>query len=166
LSRRWNAPCKRPRADAVAAHVVLVMHAPLGTAFAACARHVLGHVANLHVVDVAADAPPGAAAATLSEAWLRLPAQDELLVLCDIYGATPFNIAVQALRDVKAQGRAAHLITGTNLCMVLKALTEAAQHPKRFAERVRLGALRGIVDADGACASTSTAPTCSHHAQY
>jgi len=135
----------------MAAHIVLVMHAPLGSAFAACARHVLGDVNHLHVVDVAADATPEPAAAQLVEEWLRLPAQDALLVLSDIYGATPFNIAVQALRVVKERGRMAHLITGTNLCMVLKALTESTQHPQRFAERVRLGALRGIVDADNAC---------------
>jgi len=144
----------------MAAHIVLVMHAPLGAAFASCARHVLGHAASLTVVDVVADAAPERVAAQLARAWLRLPAQDELLVLSDIYGATPFNIAVQALRDIKEQGRVAHLITGTNLCMVLKALTEAAQHPQRFAERVRLGALRGIIDADGACAP----PVCCHHA--
>jgi len=147
----------------MAAHIVLVMHAPLGTAFATCAQHVLGHPTALSVVDVAADAPPESAVAQLTQAWMRLPAQDELLVLSDIYGATPFNIAVQALRDIKEQGRVAHLITGTNLCMVLKALTESAQHPQRFAERVRLGALRGIVDADGACVSPLT---CHQHAQH
>jgi len=147
----------------MAAHIVLVMHAPLGTAFATCAQHVLGHPTALSVVDVAADAPPESAVAQLTRAWMCLPAQDELLVLSDIYGATPFNIAVQALRDIKEQGRVAHLITGTNLCMVLKALTESAQHPQRFAERVRLGALRGIVDADGVCVPPST---CHHHAQH
>jgi len=144
----------------MAAHIALVMHAPLGAAFASCAQHVLGHAETLTVVDVAADAAPAPVAAQLAEAWMRLPAQDELLVLSDIYGATPFNIAVQALRDVKERGRVAHLITGTNLCMVLKALTEATQHPQRFAERVRLGALRGIIDADGAC----TPDPCCHHA--
>jgi len=146
----------------MAAHIVLVMHAPLGTAFAACARHVLGHGTTLSVVDVAADAPPEPIVAQLTQAWMRLPARDALLVLSDIYGATPFNIAVQALRNIKEQGRVAHLITGTNLCMVLKALTESTQHPQRFAERVRLGALRGIVDADGACGPDP----CRHHAQH
>jgi len=144
----------------MAAHITLVMHAPLGTAFAACARHVLGHTATLSVVDVATDAAPEPMVIQLCQAWLRLPTEDELLVLSDIYGATPFNIAVQALRTIKAEGRVAHLITGTNLCMVLKALTEAQQHPQRFAERVRLGALRGIVNADGACIPEP----CCHHA--
>jgi len=107
--------------------------------------------------------------AQLAEEWLRLPAEDELLVLSDIYGATPFNIAVAALRQIKQQGRVAHLITGTNLCMVLKALTESQQKPKRFAERVRLGAVRGIVDADKACtpsSASSPASPCSSHAQH
>jgi len=147
----------------MAAHIVLVMHAPLGSAFAACARHVLGPQARLTVVDVAADAATEPAVAQLAREWLRLPAEDELLVLSDIYGATPFNIAVAALRQIKQEGRVAHLITGTNLCMVLKALTESQQHPQRFAERVRLGAVRGIVDADKACTPSSPG---SRHAQH
>jgi len=135
----------------MAVHIVLVMHAPLGAAFANCAQHVLGHGAALTVVDVVADAPPEPYVAQLYQAWMRLPACDEILVLSDIYGATPFNIAVQALRLVHEEGRVTHLITGTNLCMVLKALTESSLSPQYFADSVRQGALRGIVNADGAC---------------
>lgn len=137
-------------------HIVLVMHAPLGSAFASCAQHVLGHAPALTVFDVQPDDQPEDRVPQLLELLMRAPASEEILVLADIYGATPFNIAVQALKQVMAKGREAHLITGTNLCMVLKALTDSTDDPERFADSVRQGALRGIVDADGACTSTTS----------
>lgn len=129
--------------------IVLVMHQPLGSAFAACAQHVLGQAANLTVFDVPPDAEPAALIADLSQQLLLHP-QEATLILCDIFGATPFNIAKQALKQATEQGMAAHLITGTNLCMVLKALTDQQENPDKLSESVRLGALRGIVNADQA----------------
>jgi len=130
------------------AGIVLVMHKPLGSAFAACAEHVLGHEAQLSVFDVAADADPEAEVTRLAR---MLGSQGKaMLVLCDIYGATPFNIAKRAIRLAAMQGIDAHLITGTNLCMVLKALTDQQENPDKLSESVRQGALRGIVNADQA----------------
>lgn len=129
--------------------IVLVMHEPLGSAFAACAEHILGQKAGLSVIDVAPDAEPAALVADLSQQLLQ-HTNEATLILCDIFGATPFNIAKQALKQATAQGLTAHLITGTNLCMVLKALTDQQENPDKLSESVRLGALRGIVNADQA----------------
>ncbi|MGP1614315.1 MAG: PTS sugar transporter subunit IIA [Pollutimonas bauzanensis] len=131
------------------ARIVLVMHKPLGSAFAACAEHILGQKADLTVFDVAPDAEPAPLIAELSRRLLQ-NADEATLVLCDIFGATPFNIAKQALKLANEQGLTAHLITGTNLCMVLKALTDQQENPDKLSESVRLGALRGIVNADQA----------------
>jgi PTS system ascorbate-specific IIA component len=49
------------------------------------------------------------------------------------------------------QGQGAYLLTGTNMCMVLKALTERRDNPEQFAQDVMAGALRGIVHADCHC---------------
>ncbi|MGB3288464.1 MAG: PTS sugar transporter subunit IIA [Burkholderiaceae bacterium] len=132
------------------ARIVLVMHEPLGAAFAACAEHVLGRGAELTVFDVAPDADPEAQVTLLARQLLAEP-DAATLVLCDIFGATPFNIAKRALNLAIERGLTAHLITGTNLCMVLKALTEQQENPDKLSEIVRQGALRGIVNADQAC---------------
>jgi PTS system mannose-specific IIA component len=132
------------------ARIVLVMHEPLGAAFAACAEHVLGHDAELTVFDVAPDADPESQVTLLARQLLGTP-DEATLVLCDIFGATPFNIAKRALKLATERGLTAHLITGTNLCMVLKALTDQQENPDKLSESVRLGALRGIVNADQAC---------------
>jgi len=129
--------------------IILVMHAPLGEAFASCAQHILGAPPALTVLDVQPDAVPDACVAQLTQ---TMRAHDGgTLILCDIYGATPFNIASRAVKQATGQGLTAHLITGTNLCMVLKALTEQRDNPDALSEKVRLGALKGIVNAD--CAS-------------
>jgi len=127
--------------------LVLVMHAPLGSAFADCAAHILGRQPDILVFDVHADESPDDSAQRLE--GLLAPHRDEgALILCDIYGATPFNIASRAVRALTAQGMNVALVTGTNLCMVLKALTDNQDNPEELSEKVRQGALRGIVRAD------------------
>ncbi len=128
------------------ARIVLVMHEPLAAAFASCAEHILGQVPELSVFDVAPDAQTEPLIAELSR--LLKKSNEATLVLCDIFGATPFNIAKQAIKQANEHGPTAHLITGTNLCMVLKALTDQQDNPERLSENVRMGALRGIVNAD------------------
>ena len=128
------------------ARIVLVMHEPLGRAFAQCAAHVLGREAQLTVFDVVADEDPEAASERLIELLVR-PGQGATLILCDIFGATPFNIARKALAQAVERGVLGHLVTGTNLCMVLKALTANQDDPEKFSETIRQAAVRGIVDA-------------------
>jgi PTS system ascorbate-specific IIA component len=128
--------------------IALIMHAPLGAAFFACAQHVLGRLPDLQLFDVEADADPTVEAGRVLK-WLHAgPPGNPVLLLTDLYGATPFNIAVQAQRQALEEGRVVHLLTGTNVCMVLKALTEQQENPESFSERVRQGALRGIVNAE------------------
>lgn len=125
--------------------IVLVMHSPLGDAFSHCAGHVLGAAQPLVVFDIDSTDDPQEKTAALVEFILQAP-DDPVLILCDVYGATPFNIANQAVSQANQQGGDAHLITGTNLCMVLKALTEHQENPDKLLENIRQGAMRGIVD--------------------
>jgi len=127
------------------AHVVLVMHDPLGRAFAECAAHVLGREPQLTVFDVIADENPEAASERLVQ-MLGNHTDGAVLLLSDIFGATPFNIARKALARLAERGVQGHLVTGTNLCMVLKALTANQDDPEEFSETIRQAAVRGIVD--------------------
>jgi len=127
--------------------LALVMHTPLGQAFADCAAHILGNEPDILVYDVHADDSPDDSAQRL-ESLLAPHRGEGALILCDIYGATPFNIASRAVRSLTAQGMSVALVTGTNLCMVLKALTDNQDNPEELSEKVRQGALKGIVRAD------------------
>lgn len=128
--------------------IALVMHKPLGAAFDSCAAHILGRAPDLKVFDIEPDADPDTESGLVLR-WLQEAGQDRpALILCDLYGATPFNIAVAAQRRALEEGYIVHLLTGTNACMVLKALTEQQENPDSLSERVRQGALRGIVNAE------------------
>ena len=127
--------------------LVLVMHEPLGSAFSDCATHILGHEPDLLVFDVGADDSPEESARRL-ERMFDVHPDDGALILCDIYGATPFNIASRAVSNLTARGMDVALVTGTNLCMVLKALTDKQDNPEKLSEIVRDGARNGILRAD------------------
>ena len=122
--------------------IVLVMHEPLGRAFAECAAHVLGREPELAVFDVVADENPETASDRLTELLIQ-KSDMPVLLLSDIVGATPFNIARKALAQASDKGAQAHLVTGTNLCMVLKALTANQDDPEKFSETIRQAAVRG-----------------------
>jgi len=136
---------ERRAADVVT--LALVMHAPLGSAFADCAAHVLGHKPDLIVFDVQPDDPPDEASLRLN-GLLESQGGNGVLILCDIYGATPFNIASRVLAGVRARGKTAELLAGANLCMLLKALTTERPTFEAMVASVRDGGQRGIVRVD------------------
>ncbi|WP_397473445.1 PTS sugar transporter subunit IIA [Pusillimonas sp.] len=127
--------------------LALVMHAPLGSAFAECAAHILGHEPDILVFDVQADDSPEETSRKL-EQQLEAHPSGGALILCDIYGATPFNIASRSVRNLADRGMDVALVTGANLCMVIKALTDNQDNPEELSEKVRQGALKGVVRAD------------------
>lgn len=128
--------------------VVLVMHEPLGAAFASCVTHVLGAAqAKLSVFDV----PPDGDVTALSQALCHLLRNDphtDCLVLCDLVGATPYNIAQHATTQLKQQGKAVCVLAGANLNMVLKALTDRQPDILALRASVSRSAMRGIVAAE------------------
>lgn len=127
--------------------LALVMHAPLGGAFAQCAAHILGYEPDILVFDVHATDAPEEASGKLEQLLEAQPCSGAL-ILCDIYGATPFNIASRSVRNLTERGMDVALVTGANLCMVIKALTDNQDNPEELSEKVRQGALKGVVRAD------------------
>jgi PTS system ascorbate-specific IIA component len=124
--------------------VVLVMHQPLGTAFMHCAAHVLGNKPDLVLMDIGPADSPEDKTMQLRGILAQAPAT---LVLSDIFGATPFNIARKAVEETHAQGGNAQMVTGTNLCMIIKALTGPRDNLQELMELVRVSGTKGIVSA-------------------
>jgi PTS system ascorbate-specific IIA component len=126
--------------------VVLIAHEPLASAWRECARHVLGRPADALCVDVPADVDTE----TMYQQLLaRLPdaGGKGVLMLCDVFGATPFNIARRVVRQLNQQGGQAALLTGVNLCMVLKALTTSGVDAPALAELVLERGRKGMLQA-------------------
>jgi len=120
--------------------IVIVAHAPLASALRQCVAHVFAErVADVLALDVAAqDAPEQC----VTQARQMLAAWEgrSLLLLTDILGATPCNIA----REL-AQGRPACVLAGVNLPMLLRAVTYQHEPLTQLAERARTGGSQGVV---------------------
>lgn len=98
--------------------ILIIAHAPLASALRQCVAHVFpDRVADVLALDVSAEAsvPDSLAAARALVASL---AGRPLLLLTDIMGATPCNVARLLAAEVSAK-----LLTGVNLPMLLRAVT-------------------------------------------
>ena len=99
--------------------IVVISHAPLATALLSCARHVFGQDAvQSEAIDVVADAEPAALIERAQTAIAAVDGGEGVLVLVDLFGATPGNIAMQ----LASPGRV-EVIAGANLPMLLRVLT-------------------------------------------
>lgn len=123
--------------------ILIIAHAPLASALHCCVQHVFPDRADgVVVVDVRADAPP---AETLAAAQhlLRAHGMRPLLLLTDMLGATPCNVAQALLQD--CGGRAAHLLAGVNLPMLLRAVTYQHEPLDSLVARAMAGGQQGVL---------------------
>lgn len=125
------------------ARIVLVMHEPLASAFASCAQHVLGAMPDIDVVDIKPDEIVETKTQQLVEQFISY--DEGVLVLCDLVGATPFNIAKSAIEQAQQQGCAASMLTGANLNMVIKAIADQTKNPYTLRDEVCARAMHGII---------------------
>ncbi|APW41366.1 PTS sugar transporter subunit IIA [Rhodoferax saidenbachensis] len=97
--------------------ILIIAHAPLASALRACVLHVFPESAS---GITALDVPPNEATDTTRAAAQALLAQmgaPYTLVLTDVFGATPCNIAQKVVDGVNAK-----LVAGVNLPMLLRTI--------------------------------------------
>jgi PTS system ascorbate-specific IIA component len=95
--------------------ILIIAHAPLASALRSCVLHVFPEVADsLRAVDVLPDEAPEATQQRV-QACLHASATHSVLMLTDVLGATPCNIA-QKMVD----GQQCKLVAGVNLPMLLR----------------------------------------------
>lgn len=124
--------------------VVLVTHAPLGQALYACAEHVLQTRPHLLVADILpTDLPQPWVQKLLKE--IAATGVQDVLLLCDLYGSTPYHIATGVQRRLSINGLRVHLLSGVNVCMVLKALTDTTADLEVLVTNILAATSRGIV---------------------
>ena len=98
--------------------VLVVAHEPLATALIHCTRHVFGRLpSQVAALDVVPDEDPVAALKAARDLAARVNDGSGLVVLTDLFGATPARIAVQLAEP----GRVA-VFHGANLPLLLKLL--------------------------------------------
>ena len=120
--------------------ILIIAHAPLASAFLQCVQHVFpDHPASVAALDVQPDMPPEE---TLAHASVLLRQLDtpQTLVLTDIFGATPCNVAQQL-----ADGINTKLVTGMNLPMLLRAVCYRHEALDTLVARALAGASQGVM---------------------
>jgi PTS system ascorbate-specific IIA component len=99
--------------------ILIVTHGRLGESLIDCATHVLGRrPEKLEALDVTGPADPQEVAAAAEMKISDLDQGDGVLVLSDVYGATPCNSACRFLVPGRIEG-----IAGVNLPMLIRVLT-------------------------------------------
>lgn len=110
-------------------------HNTLGDSLVDCVRHVLGTVPdNLKVLSVHADDDPQHKLAEGRELIRQLDAGGGVLVLADVFGATPSNIGRQLCHSEQVKG-----VAGVNLPMLLRVVC----HPDKTMPELARVALEG-----------------------
>lgn len=97
--------------------VVLFTHGSVASALRATAEEILGPLANVAAVDLPPDADREAGWRALDLAVHEVDAGAGVLLLVDMFGGTPSNLALARLA-----GQEAEVLTGVNLAMVLRAV--------------------------------------------
>jgi mannose PTS system EIIA component len=129
--------------------IVIVVHAPLGSALRDCASHVMGNVQGLMAVhDIEADDMPDALAPLVLRDILHADQEDGVLVLTDLIGATPANIAKRAIKDARSEGVQCCFLAGINTPMLLRALTYRQLPLAQMCEKALAGGVEGVLRVD------------------
>ena len=121
--------------------IFIVAHAPLAQALKACAMHVYPEcAAEVLALDVKADDTPEQSLLAAQQLWLGVP-EGDVLVLTDVLGATPANVAQQWARDRKAK-----IVAGVNLPMLLRSVCYRHEPLEGLLQRAMTGGALGVVE--------------------
>lgn len=120
--------------------IFIIAHAPLASAFRQGALHVFPDIAaDIAVLDVLPYIQPEE---TLAQARIMLEqlGASPVLILTDIFGATPCNVAQKLVDGVTIK-----LITGLNLPMLLRAISYRNESLDALVARALVGATQGVM---------------------
>jgi mannose PTS system EIIA component len=124
--------------------ILIIAHAPLAHALRECALHVFPDCgAHVAAIDVQPNLPPEETLATARismDQLSRLPEVKGVLVLTDIFGATPSNVAQKLVDGVKSR-----LITGVNLPMLLRSVSYRNEPLDALVSRAVIGGTQGVM---------------------
>ncbi len=120
--------------------ILIIAHAPLASALRDCALHVYPECASgVQALDILPNASPEDSLLQAKAAMKKLNAA-EVLMLSDVFGATPSNVA-QKLND----GIDTRLLTGVNLPMLLRSVCYRHETLDALTTRAQAGGAQGIM---------------------
>jgi PTS system ascorbate-specific IIA component len=129
--------------------ILLITHGALGESLLHAAAHTLGRQPERaeHIGVTELDAPESLLARG-REALARIDDGSGVLVLTDMYGATPANVAAKLLANGRVEG-----LSGANLPMLVRALAHRDLGLAQVLEKAISGGAEGVLymNADRCC---------------
>ncbi len=121
--------------------ILIVAHGTLGESLIHCASHVMGkRPLYLRQLGVTVHDDPEAILPQGRDLIRFLDQGDGVLVMTDIFGATPSNIACKLLEPGRVEG-----VSGVSMPMLIKALTYREGDMRQLIEKTLGGGAEGII---------------------
>jgi len=121
--------------------ILIVTHGEIGTALLASASQILGgQPAQVSTLSVWRQDDPDDLILRARELLEQIDAGDGVLVLTDIFGATPGNVVSRLLEDDHIEG-----VSGVSLPMLLRVLTGRNGSVTAAVQRALSGGAEGVV---------------------
>lgn len=122
--------------------ILIVAHGTLGESLIHCASHVTGsRPLQLMQLGVTIHDDPTAILPQARELVKQLDSGEGVLILSDIYGATPCNIVCRLLEPGRVEG-----IAGVNLPMLIRALTYRNEPLPTVMKKALSGGQEGVIN--------------------
>jgi mannose PTS system EIIA component len=120
--------------------LMIIAHAPLASSLKAVAEHVYPECrGSVEAVDVGPDDAIDALEAS-AHALLRRIRDPQALILTDVFGATPCNLAQRLAQDPQIR-----VIAGVNVPMLWRALCYAREPLDLLVDKAMTGATQGVI---------------------
>jgi PTS system ascorbate-specific IIA component len=121
--------------------ILIIAHGTLGESLIHCANHVVGgHPPHMAQLGVSVEDDPNAVLPRARETIRDLDQGGGVLVLVDMYGATPSNIACRLLEPGRIEG-----VSGVNLPMLVRVLTYRNEPLQTVVGKALSGGQEGIL---------------------
>jgi PTS system ascorbate-specific IIA component len=121
--------------------ILIIAHGTLAESLIHCASHVLGkRPMRVRQLGVTIHDDPVAILPQAQDLVAHLDDGNGVLILTDIYGATPCNLAAKLLQEGRVEG-----IAGVNLPMLIRALTYRDQPLEKMIAKAISGGCDGVV---------------------
>ncbi len=120
--------------------ILIIAHAPLASALRQCVLHVFPDGAStVFAIDVQPNTPLEESLASTRITLAQMTSK-HVLVLTDMFGATPCNVAQKVVDGVRSK-----LIAGVNLPMLLRTMTYRNESLEALVARALAGGAQGVM---------------------
>jgi mannose PTS system EIIA component len=121
--------------------ILIIAHGSLGKSLMHCATHVMGgKPAQLNYLAVSTDDDPSRLLPKAQKLVRELNAGEGVLILSDIYGATPCNLVTKLVNQEGVAG-----VAGVNLPMLVRVLNYRQEALEVCVEKAISGGREGVV---------------------